>query len=194
MTTPLNSAVQDEEPFDVDEFVLRIGRLVREGGWAEIACIGELSRARGLFLTMAMESDVEEEEMELAVSCIEFLDALSSTNSDTPVCIQLSRFYEIESELRARYVRFEEGLDLYENLVPVFHSTIAARGLDRTKARRCRTSPVEDCRFVCPLSRRDRRADGENSFVEDGLYGFERNWKVFTEGALRSLNWYYLSI
>ena len=76
--------------FDVDEFVLRIGRLVREVGWAEIARIGELSRARGLFLTMAMESDVEEEEMELAVACIEFLDALSSTNSDTPVCIKLS--------------------------------------------------------------------------------------------------------
>src|SRR5271170_602763 len=118
MMMPLSSAVEeDEEPFDVDEFVLRIGRLVRERGWAEIARIGRLTRAPSLFLTMSMESDVEEEEMELAVSCIEFLDALSSTNSDIPVCIQLSRFYEIEWELRARYIRFEGGLYLYENLV-----------------------------------------------------------------------------
>ena len=54
MTTPLSSAVEeDEDPFDVDEFVLRIGRLVRERGWAEIARSGGLTRAPSLFLTMS---------------------------------------------------------------------------------------------------------------------------------------------
>lgn len=37
-----------------------------------------------------------------------------------------------------------------------------------------------------------RRKEGEDSFVQGGLAGFKRNWDIFTEGALETLNWYAL--
>jgi len=127
--------------------------------------------------------------MELSASSKKFLNALSSANSNSPVSLQLSEFYDAENELRRKFAAKEDIPDPYVNLVPVLHPKVASIGANATKARVIDETSLE-AKYICPLDKDKRRKDGEDSFVQGGLAGFKRNWDVFTEGALSTLNWY----
>jgi len=126
----------------------------------------------------------------LSSSSKSFLKALSAaTLSKGPIPTQLSDFYEAENELRRKYAAKEKVSDSYANLIPVFHSLVVASGADKTKSRQ---STSFQGQYICPLKEGQRRPDGTDSFVQDGLVGFKRNWDIFTEGALQGVNWYSL--
>lgn len=126
----------------------------------------------------------------LSSSSKSFLKALSAaTLSKGPIPTQLSDFYEAENELRRKYAAKEKVSDSYANLIPVFHSLVVASGADKTKSRQ---STSFQGQYICPLKEGQRRPDGTDSFVQDGLLGFKRNWDIFTEGALQGVNWYNL--
>jgi|SRR5271156_4959244 len=127
-------------------------------------------------------------EPSLSSSSKSFLKALSSaTLSKGPIPTQLSEFYEAENDLRRKYAAKEKVSDPYANLIPVFHSTVASSGGSKTKSRQSNAFQEQ---YICPLKDSQRRPDGTDSFVQDGLVGFKRNWDIFTEGALQGLNWY----
>jgi len=127
-------------------------------------------------------------ETELSAGSKKFLHALKSADSNSPVSLQLSEFYDAENELRCKFAAKEPPADPYANLVPVLHSKVAALGANKTKARPVDEKNLE-AKYVYPLSEEMRRKDGDDSFVQAGLAGFKRNWDIFTEGALSQLNW-----
>jgi hypothetical protein len=128
----------------------------------------------------------------LSTSSKKFLTALTRASSENPVFLQLSEFYDAENDLRRKFAAKEVVSDLYANLVPVFHSKVVSMGANKTKSRVVDEISV-DKQYICPLGKEKRRSDGDDSFVQDGLDGFKRNWDTFTEGALSMLNWYTLS-
>jgi hypothetical protein len=128
----------------------------------------------------------------LSTSSKKFLTALTRASSENPVSLQLSEFYDAENDLRRKFAAKEAASDLYANLVPVFHSKVVSMGANKTKSRVVDEISV-DKQYICPLGKEKRRSDGDDSFVQDGLDGFKRNWDTFTEGALSMLNWYTLS-
>jgi hypothetical protein len=127
----------------------------------------------------------------LSTSSKKFLAALTAASSTSAVSLQLSEFYDAENDLRRKFAAKESVPDLYANLVPVFHSKVASMGANKTKARVVDEISL-DQQYICPLAEEKRRAEGTESFVQDGFTGFKRNWDTFTEGALGTLNWYTL--
>jgi hypothetical protein len=125
----------------------------------------------------------------LSASSRKFLNALTSTNSQSAVSEQLSEFYSFENDLRRKFAQRESVPDLYQNLIPVFHSKVYAMGANKTKARKY-DEKTSDQKYISPLSEEKRRKDGEDSFVHSGIAGFKKNWSTFTEGALDELNWF----
>lgn len=129
----------------------------------------------------------------LSTSSKKFLAALTAASSKSPVSLQLSEFYDAENDLRRKFAARGPVPDLYANLVPVFHSKVASMGANKTKARVVDEASLEQ-QYICALPKEKRRKEGMESFVQDGLAGFKRNWDTFTEGALGTLNWYALSV
>ena len=123
----------------------------------------------------------------LTASSKKFLAALTTASSATAVSTQLSEFYDSENDLRRKFAAKESVAELHAGLVPVFHSKVTSMGANKTKARVVDENTL-DTNYICAL--KERRKDGETSFVQDGLVGFKRNWDTFTECALASLNWY----
>lgn len=126
----------------------------------------------------------------LSASSKKFLTALTAASSKSPVSQQLSEFYDSENDLRRRFAAKESVPDLYANLVPVFHSKVNSMGTNKTKALRVIDETSLEQQYICALSKEERRAKGTDSFIQDGLSGFKRNWDTFTEGALGTMNWY----
>ena len=124
-----------------------------------------------------------------STSSKKFLTALTAASSKSAISLQLSEFYDSENDLRRKFAARESVPDLYANLVPVFHPKVASMGANKTKARPVDETSLEQ-QYICPLAKEKRRSEGEESFIQDGLNGFKRNWDTFTEGALGSLNWY----
>jgi hypothetical protein len=129
----------------------------------------------------------------LSASSRKFLTALTSANSTTAVSLQLSEFYDVENDLRHKFASKEIVTEPYANLVPVFHSKVNSMGANKTKARIVEESTVDE-KYICALIEENRRKDGQNSFVQGDFAGFKRNWDVFTEGALETVNWYWPSL
>jgi hypothetical protein len=125
----------------------------------------------------------------LSASSKKFLTALTGASSESSVSVQLSEFYDAENDLRRKFAAKEAVPDPYANLVPVFHPKVVAMGANKTKPRIVDEATL-DKQYICPLGKEKRRTEGEDSFVQDGLSGFKRNWDTFTEGALATLNWY----
>jgi len=129
-------------------------------------------------------------EQALSAFSKKFLTALTSATSERAVSLQLSEFYDIENDLRRKFAAKESGLDPYANLIPVFHPTVYSMGAHYTKARVINENTLDE-KYVCPLSEKNRREDGTESFIQGGFPGFKRNWDMFTEGALDNVNWYF---
>ena len=125
----------------------------------------------------------------LSASSKKFLTVLTSAKSTTAVSLQLSEFYDVENDLRRKFASKELVTDPYANLVPVFHSKVTSTGANKTKARIVEESTIDE-KYICALNEEKRRKEGENSFVQGDFAGFKRNWDVFTEGALETVNWY----
>ena len=125
----------------------------------------------------------------LSASSKKFLTALRGASSEIAVSVQLSEFYDAENDLRRKFAAKEAVPDPYANLVPVFHPKVVSMGANKTKSRVVDEATL-DKQYICPLEKEKRRSEGEDSFVQDGLSGFKRNWDTFTEGALATLNWY----
>jgi hypothetical protein len=119
-----------------------------------------------------------------------FLTALTSATSQKAVSLQLSELYDIENDLRRKFAAKESIPDPYTNLVPVFHPTVYSMGAHYTKVRVIDENTLDE-KYICPLNEENRRREGTESFVEGGFAGFKRNWDVFTEGALDTMNWYF---
>jgi hypothetical protein len=124
----------------------------------------------------------------LPASSKKFLSALKAATPDSPVSLQLSEFYDEENELRKTFAAKTSVSDHHANLVPVFHSKVAAMGANKIKARKVDETNLEE-KYICPLEEKMRMKTGEDCFIQDGHAGFKRNWDVFTEGALAGLNW-----
>ena len=127
-------------------------------------------------------------ERPLSASSKKFLTALTSAASRKSVPLQLSEFYDIENDLRRKFAAKDPVPDLYANLVPVFHPTVSSMGAHHTKARLVDEITLDQS-YICPLTEETRRPEGTPSFVEGDFAGFKRNWDVFTEGALETMNW-----
>jgi len=125
----------------------------------------------------------------LSASSKKFLTALIAATSKTSVSLQLSEFYDLENDLRCKFAAKEPVPDSYANLVPIFHPKITSMGAHQTKARIVDENSLDE-KYICALNEEKRRKDGEDSFVQNGFAGFKRNWDVFTEGALETVNWY----
>ena len=124
-----------------------------------------------------------------SASSMEFLTRLAAAKSSSPISAQLQEFYDFENELRQKFAAKEQITDPYINLIPVFDGKVLSTGANKTKARKIDGNALEE-QYISPLKPGKRKKDGEDSFVKDGLAGFKRNWDIFTEGALDSLNWY----
>jgi hypothetical protein len=127
--------------------------------------------------------------------CKEFLVALTSASSThSPVPQQLTEFYDEAKQLSNKFEDNEPVLYPYEGLVSVFHPEVKSASADLTKCRVSNSNdPVDiDHAFVCPLGPEMRRHQGDQSFVQDGVNGFRKNWDVFTQQTLSNLNWYVL--
>lgn len=129
----------------------------------------------------------------LSTSSKKFLTALTAATSNTAVSLQLSEFYATENGLRRKFAAKESVLDPYANLIPIFHSKVSSMGAYQTKARIVDEHNL-DGKYICSLNEEKRRKGGERSFVQGDFAGFKRNWDIFTEGALDTLNWYCLLI
>lgn len=129
----------------------------------------------------------------LSPSSKKFLTALTAATSKTTVSVQLSEFYDVENELRRKFAAKEAVPDLYANLVPIFHPKVTSMGAHHTKARVFDENTLNE-KYICALNEEKRRKEGEDSFIQGGFAGFKRNWDVFTDGALETVNWYSLWI
>ncbi|PWW71736.1 ankyrin [Tuber magnatum] len=124
---------------------------------------------------------------ELPVPPAKFLHHVQA-NPGVPVRQLLEPFIEYEAALRAYFAQapnhqFVKG-DV--NLVSLFED--GNDSLLRIRGRKLDESPEEQKRYVMPLSKEDRKSDGEPALVTS-LEDFKKSFSIFSEGALMNLDW-----
>lgn|ERR1700676_701045 len=123
-------------------------------------------------------------------STIDFFNTLKSVSSDVqPIPTQMPHIYDMENRLRHKFIAQQPVSDPYEGLISVFHPDVVSVEANKTKPRTSDTNVFEN-HYLLPLTNTTRRKEGEDSFVQNGLFGFETNFHTFTDFALVKLNWY----
>lgn len=121
-------------------------------------------------------------------SFIQQLSTLSSGNMSLEQCRSSSR--QLENTLRQLYARQETHelpADPIVGLIELFSAPPYIRTIHARRIAPSNTSDISD-RYVLPLSQYARRKDGEPATVTN-LPAFLRNWEIFTERTLISIDW-----
>ena len=117
-----------------------------------------------------------------------FVDRVASLPSGAGISLNdvLKPSLDYEAELRKLYATDKTNKcleDPFVGLVDVFEAPANIRA---TRARVVGDDQDLSAQYVMPLSRADRRKEGEPSMVGD-LEEFKKNWAIFTEGSLSQL-------